>query len=86
MSIALGQRHNDVSQTLHTHRVRQRSADSPLHAPDVEIAVLMRCQRHKSTPDMAYDVFNYVADKAHTDAFGKRTLCGSGLPKGQTFW
>ena len=33
---ALGQQHNDMSQTLHTHRVRQRSADRPLHAPAVE--------------------------------------------------
>ena len=50
---ALGKRHNDMSQTVHTHRVRQRSADSPLHAPDVESAVLISRQRHKSTPDMA---------------------------------
>ena len=49
---ALGLRHNDMSQTLHTHRVRQRSADSPLHAPAVESAVLISRQRHKSTPDM----------------------------------
>ena len=62
---ALGQRHNDMSQTLHTHRVRQRSADSPLHEPAVESAVLISRKRHKSTPDMVYDIFSYVTDKAH---------------------
>ena len=62
---ALGQRHNDMSQTLHTHRVRQRSADSPLHAQAVESAVLISCQHHKSRPDMAYDILNYVIDIAH---------------------
>ena len=77
---ALGQRHNDMSQTLHTHRVRQRSADSPLHAPAVESAVITR-QHHKSTPDMAYDIFNYVTDNAHAEAFGEPPLWGSGLPK-----
>ena len=82
---ALGQRHNDMSQTLHTHRVRQRSADSPLHEPDVESAVLASRQRHKSTPDMVYDVFNYVTDKAHAEAFGEPPLWGSGLPKDKRF-
>ena len=57
---ALGQRHNDMSQTLHTHCERQRRVDSPLHEPPVESAVLISRQRHKSTPDMVYDVFNYV--------------------------
>ena len=83
--LALGQRHNDMSQTLHTHRVRQRSADSPLHELAVESAVLMSRQRHKSTPDMVYDVFNYVTDKAHAEAFGEPPLWGSGLPKDKRF-
>ena len=61
---ALGQRHNDMSQTLHSHRVRQRSTNSPVHAPAVESAVLISRQRHKSTTDMVYDVFNCVTDKA----------------------
>ena len=82
---ALGQRHNDMSQTLHTHRVRQRSADSPLHEPAVESAVLISRQRHKSTPDMVYDVFNYVTEKAHAEAFGEPPLWGSGLPKDKRF-
>ena len=43
---AMGQWHNDKSQTLHTHHVRQRSADSPLHAPAVESVVLISRQRH----------------------------------------
>ena len=30
---------------------------------------------------MAYDVFNYVIDKAHAEAFGEPRLWGSGLPK-----
>ena len=50
----LGQRLNDMSQALHTHRVRQRSADSPLHTPAVKSAVLISRQRNKSTPDMLY--------------------------------
>ena len=77
----LGQRHNDMSQTLHTHRVRQRSVDSPLHEPAVESAVLISRQRHKSTPDMVYDLLNYVTEKAHAEAFGAPPLWGSGLPK-----
>ena len=56
------------------HRVRKRSADCPLHAPAVESAVLMSRHRHKSTPDMAYDVFNYVTDTAHAEAFGEPPL------------
>ena len=68
---ALGQRHNDMSQTLHTHRVRQRSADCPLHAPAVESAVLISRQRQKSTLDMAYDIFHYVTAQAHAEAFGE---------------
>ena len=82
---ALGQRHNDMSQTLHTHRVRQRIADGPLHEPAVESAMLICRQRHKSTPDMVYDVFNYVIDKAHAEAFGEPPLWGSGLPKDKRF-
>ena len=82
---ALGQRHNDMSQTLHTHRVRQCSANSPLHEPAVESAVLISRQRHKSTPDMVYDVFIYVIDKAHAEAFGEPPLWGSGLPKDKRF-
>ena len=79
--LALGQRHNNMSQTLHTHRVRQRSADSPLHAAEVQSAVLISRQRHKSTSNMVYGVFNYVTDKAHAEAFGGPPLWGSGLPK-----
>ena len=82
---ALGQRHNDMSQTLHTHRVRQRSVDSPLHAAEVESTVLISRQRHKSTPDMVCDVFNYVTDKAHTEAFGEPPSWGSGLAKDERF-
>ena len=73
---ALGQRHNDMSQTLHTHRVRQRSVDSPLHEPAVESAVLISRQRHKSTPDMVYDIFNYVTEKAPAEVFGDPPLWG----------
>ena len=79
----LGQRHNNMSQTL--HRVRQRSADSLLHAPAVESAVLISRQRHKSTPDMAYGIFNYVTEKAHAEVFGEQSLWGSGLPKDKRF-
>ena len=82
---ALGQRHNVMSQTLHTHRVRQRSIDSPLQEPAVESAVLISCQRHKSTPDMVYDVFHYVTVKAHAEAFAEPPLWGSGLPKDKRF-
>ena len=74
-----------MSQTLHIHRVRQRSADSPLHAPAVESAVLISRQRHKSTPDMVYDAFNYITDKVHVEAFGEPPLWGCGLPKDERF-
>ena len=76
---AAGQRHNDMSQTLHTHRLRQRSADSPLHAPAVESAVLISRQRHESTPDVDYDIFNYVTDKAHAEAFGEPPIFGGAV-------
>ena len=82
---ALGQRHNDMSQTMHTHRVRQRCQKSPLHEPAVESAVLISRQRHKSTPDVVNDIFNYVTDKAHTEGFGAPPLRGSGLPKDERF-
>ena len=81
---ALGQRHNDMSQTLQTHLVRQRSKDSPVHAPAVESAVISR-QRHESTPDVATVIFNYVTDKTHAEAFGAPSLWGSGLPKDERF-
>ena len=38
-----------------------------------------------STPDMVYDVFNYVTDIAHAEAFGEPPLWGSGLPKDKRF-
>ena len=47
--------------------------------------MLISRQRHKSTPDMVYDVFNYVTDKAHAEAFGEPPLWGSGLPKDERF-
>ena len=59
--------------------------DSPLLAPGVESAVLNSIQRRKSTPDMAYDVFNYVTDKAHAEAFEEPPLWGSGLPKDKRY-
>ena len=82
---ALGQSRNDMSQTLHTHRVKRRSADSPLHKPAVERAVLISRQRHKSTPDMVCDVLKYVNYKAHAEAFGEPPLWGNGLPKVKRF-
>ena len=80
---ALGQRHNDMSQTLHELRLRQRGPDSPLPATDVESAVLISCQRHNSTPDIVNDIYimNYVIDRAHAEAFGGSPLQGSGVPK-----
>ena len=47
--------------------------------------MLISRQRHKSTPDMVYDVFNYVTDKAHAEVFGEPPLWGSGLPKDDRF-
>ena len=76
---ALDRRDNDISQTLHTHRVWQRSADSPLHAPAVESGVLISRQCHESTPVVAADVFNYVTDKAYAEALGEPPLWGSGI-------
>ena len=82
---ALGQRHNDMPQTLHRHRVRQRNQNSPLHELAVESAVLISCQRHKSTPDVVNDIFNCVTDKAQPEAFGALPLWGSGLPEAERF-
>ena len=66
----LGQRHNDMSQTLHMHRVRQRSWNSPLYATEAESALMTTRQRPHSTPDVVNDIFNYVTDGVHTEAFG----------------
>ena len=66
--------------------MRQRSANSPLHAPAaVESTVPISRQRHQSTPDVASDIFNYVTDKAHAAAFGESPLWGSGIPKDKRF-
>ena len=47
--------------------------------------MLISRQHHKSTPDMVYDIFSYVTDKAHAEAFGEPPLWGSGLPKDNRF-
>ena len=80
---ALGQRHNDMSQTLHDLQVRQRGPDSPLPATDVESAVLISRQRHKSTPDVVNGIFSSVSHKAH--ALGEPPLWGSGVPEDERF-
>ena len=78
---ALGQRHNDMSQTLQNLQLWQRGPDSPLPATDMESAVLISRQRQKSTLDVVNDIFNYVKDKAHAKAFGGPPLWGSGVPE-----
>ena len=50
------------------------SMDTVFLGAGVESAVLISRQRHKSTPDMVYDVFIYVTDKAHAEAFGQPPL------------
>ena len=39
--------------------------------------MLISRQRQKSTPDMVYDVFNYVTDKTHAEAFGEPVITQS---------
>ena len=43
--------------------------------------MLISRQRHKSTPDVVNDIFNWVTDKSHAEAFGGPPLWGSGVPK-----
>ena len=80
---ALGQRHNDMSQTLHDLRLRQRGPDSPLPATYVESALLISRQLHKS--DVVNNIFKYVTDKARAEVFGGPPLWGSDVPKDERF-
>ena len=47
--------------------------------------MLLSRQRHKSTPDVVNDIFNYVTDQAHPEALGGSPLWGSGVPKDERF-
>ena len=67
---ALGHRHNDVSQTLHTHHVPPLPPGTNSATPQLDSALLISCRRNRDTPEVVKDIFNYVTEQAHAQTFG----------------
>ena len=82
---ALGQRHNDVSQTLHSHHVPPLPPVTKSPPPQLDSAVLITRRRNRDTPEVVKENFNFVTDQAHTEAFGGPVLWGRGLPQEDSF-
>ena len=59
---ALGYRHNDMSQTLHSHHVPPLPPGTKSPPPQLDSAVLISRQRHRDTPEVVKDIFNHVTD------------------------
>ena len=72
---ALGHRHNDMSQTLHSHHVHPLPPGTKSPPSQVDSAMLISRRRNRNTPEVSKDIFNYVTDQAHAETFG-------GLPYG----
>ena len=67
---ALGHRHNDASQTLHSHHVPPLPPGTQSPPPQLDSAVLISRHRHRDTPEVVKDIFNYVTEQAHAETFG----------------
>ena len=76
---ALGHRHNDMSQMLHTHHVPPLPPGTKLPPPRLGSAVLINRRCNRNTPEVVRDVFNYVTDKAHAETFGGPAILGRGV-------
>ena len=59
---ALGHRHNDMSQTLHTHHVPPLPPGTKSPPPQLDSAVLISRRRNRDTPEVVKDIFNYVTE------------------------
>ena len=82
---ALGHRHNDMSQTLHSHHVPPLPPGTKSPPPQLDSAVLISRHRHRDTPKAVKDIFNHVTDQAHAETFGGPALWGRGVPKEDSY-
>jgi hypothetical protein len=82
---ALGHRHNDMSQTLHSHHVPPLPPGQKSPPPQLDSAVLISRHRHRDTPEVVKDIFNHVTDQAHAEVFGGPALWGRGIPKEDSY-
>ena len=81
----LGHRHNDMSQTLHSHHVPPLPPGTKSPPPQLDSAVLISRHRHRDTPEVVKDIFNHVTDQAHAETFGGPALWGRGVLKEDSF-
>ena len=82
---ALGQRHNDMSQTLYSHHVHPLPPGTKLPPPHLDRAVLIIRRRNRETPEVVKDIFKHVTDRTHAEAFGSPDLWGWNIPKADNF-
>ena len=82
---ALGHRHNDMSQTLHSHHVPPLPPGKKSPPPQLDSAVLISRHRHRDTPEVVKDTFNHVTDQAHAETIGGPALWGRGIPKEDSY-
>ena len=47
--------------------------------------MLISRQRHRDTPEVVKEIFNYVTDQAHAETFGGPALWGRGVPREESF-
>ena len=82
---ALGHRHNDMLQTLHSHHVPPLPPVTKSPPPQLDSAVLISRHRHRDTPEVVKDIFHHVTDQAHAETFGGPALWGRGVPQEDSF-
>ena len=82
---ALGHRHNDMSQMLHSHYVPPLPPGTKSPPLQLDSAVLISRHRHRNTTEVVKDIFNYVTDQAHAETFGGPALWGRGVPREDSF-
>ena len=82
---ALGHRHNDMSQTLHSHHVPPLPPGKKSPPPLLDSAVLISRHRHRDTPELVKDIFNHVTKQAHAETFGGPALWGRGISKEDSY-
>ena len=82
---ALGHRHNDMSQTLHSHHVPPLPPGTKSPPPQLDSAVLISRRRHRDTSEVVKDIFNHVTDHAHAETFGGPAIWGCSVPKEDSY-
>ena len=81
----LGHRHNDMSQTLHSHHVPPLPPGTKSPPPQLDSAVLISRHRHRDKLEVVKDIFNHVTDQAHAETFGGLALWGRGVAREDSF-